>query len=56
MNNQQNSRPRAILAPDDFPLIRKAIEIYIYNYQDSISEDEKRKLTNILHRLGRVHV
>ena len=56
MNDQQKSRPRAILAPNDFPLIRKAVEVYVHNYGNSIDEEEKRKLTNILHRLGRADV
>lgn len=52
MENKQ--RPRAIFAPEDYALIRKALQVYMHNYGNSLDEEEARKLSNLLHRLGRV--
>ena len=48
------TRPRAVFAPDDYPIIRKALEVYAYNYGKSLPEEEMRKLSSLLHRLGRI--
>ena len=50
----KNDRPRSVLAPNDIPYIRKAVEIYLYNYKDSLSEEDVRNLSNLKHRLGRI--
>lgn len=48
MENQ--TRPRAVFAPDDFRIIREALAHYIKTVQgpDSV------KCANLYHRLGRV--
>jgi len=48
-------RPRAVFAPEDYAVIRKALSVYHYNYNDSLTEEEKRQISSLLHRLGRIH-
>lgn len=48
------TKPSAVFAPEDHALIRKALEVYIYNYGKSLPEEESRKLSNLLHRMGRI--
>lgn len=50
----KNDRPRSVLAPQDIPYVRKAVEVYLHNYRNSLSEDEVRSLSNLKHRLGRI--
>lgn len=52
---ENKPRPRAVFAPDDYAVIRKALEVYAYNYGKSLPEEEMRKLSSLLHRLGRVN-
>lgn len=47
-------RPRAVFAPEDYAVIRKALAVYMHNYGNSIPEDEAKKLSSLLHRLGRI--
>ena len=49
-----SSRPRAVFAPEDYALIRKALHVYMHNWGNSLSEEESRKLSNLIHRLGRL--
>jgi hypothetical protein len=49
-----SSRPRAVFAPDDYATIRKALQVYMHNYGNSLDEEESRKIASLLHRLGRV--
>lgn len=48
------TRPRAVFAPEDYALIRKALHVYMHNWGNSLDDEEARKLSNLLHRLGRV--
>ena len=50
----KNDRPRSVLAPQDIPYVRKAVEVYLHNYRNSLSEDDVRNLSNLKHRLGRI--
>ena len=50
----KNDRPRSVLAPQDIPYVRKAVEVYLHNYRNSMTEDEVRSLSNLKHRLGRI--
>lgn len=52
MENKQ--RPRAVFAPEDYAVIRKALQVYMHNYGNSLDEEEARKISSLLHRLGRV--
>lgn len=52
---ENKPRPRAVFAPDDYAVIRKALEVYAYNYGKSLPEEEMRKLSSLLHRMGRVN-
>lgn len=47
-------RPRAVFAPEDYAVIRKALAVYMHNYGNSLTEDESRKISSLMHRLGRV--
>lgn len=49
-------RPRAVFAPEDYAVIRKALSVYHYNYTDSLTEEEKRQISSLLHRLGRIEI
>jgi DNA-binding ferritin-like protein (Dps family) len=51
MSKQLNSR--AVFAPDDYATIRKALQVYMHNYGNSLDEEESRKIASLLHRLGR---
>ena len=48
------TRPRAVFADEDYAVIRKALQVYMHNYGNSLSEDEARIIARIVHRLGRV--
>lgn len=47
-------RPRAVFADTDFAVIRKALQVYMHNYGNSLSDEEARIISSLLHRLGRV--
>ena len=47
-------RPRAVFAPEDYAVIRKALQVYMHNYSNSLNDEEARKISSLLHRLGRV--
>lgn len=48
------TRPRAVFADEDYAVIRKALQVYMHNYGNSLSEDEARIIARLVHRLGRV--
>ena len=48
------NRPRAVFAPEDYPVIRKALQVYMHNYGNSLSDEEARKLSSLIHRMGRI--
>jgi len=45
------NKSRAVFAPEDYPVIRKALEIYLHTEK---SAHESRILSRLLHRLHRV--
>jgi len=55
MTTSTNKKTRAVFAPDDYPVIRKALEVYAYNYGQSLPEEEMRKLSNLIHRIQRIN-
>jgi len=48
------TRPRAVFADEDYAVIRKALQVYMHNYGNSLNEDEARIIARLVHRLGRV--
>ena len=54
MNSNSKIKPRAVFAPEDYALIYKALQVYMYNYGDSLDDDESRKIANLMHRLNRI--
>ena len=49
-------KPRAVFADIDYAVIRKALQVYMHNYGNSLSDEEARIISSLLHRLGRVNV
>jgi hypothetical protein len=47
-------KPRAVFADTDYAVIRKALQVYLHNYGNSLSDEEARIISSLLHRLGRV--
>lgn len=47
-------KPRAVFAPHDYAVIRKALQVYMHNYGQSLPDEEARVISGLLHRLGRV--
>jgi len=47
-------RPRAVLAPEDFNLLREAVQLYLMESGVNLDEEKHRKLSSLYHRLTRV--
>ena len=45
------NKSRAVFAPEDYPVMRKALELYLHTEK---SAHESRILSRLLHRLHRV--
>jgi len=45
------NKSRAVFAPEDYPVIRKALQIYLHTEK---SAHESRILSRLLHRLHRI--
>lgn len=52
--SMKQDRPRAVFAPEDYAVIRKALAVYMHNYGNSLTEEESRKISSLMHRLGRI--
>lgn len=46
-------KPRAVFADTDYPLIRRAILFYS-TYANEVTEEDKKNISRLYHRLGRV--
>lgn len=51
--NKENIRPRAVLAPEDFEILREAVQHYLRSGVN-LDEEKHRKLSSLYHRLSRV--
>lgn len=47
-------RPRAVLAPEDFNLLREAVQHYLMESGVNLDEEKHRKFSSLYHRLTRV--
>jgi len=61
MNNPERTqakwngpRSRAVLAPEDFNLLREAVQHYIMESGVNLDEEKHRKFSSLYHRLTRV--
>lgn len=52
--NHNKQRITAVFAPEDYSVIRKALQVYLHNYGTTLEEDEARIVARVLHRLGRI--
>lgn len=50
----EKSLPSAVFSPDDFVLGKRAVQVYSYNYAESLPDEVKVKLASLMHRLNRL--
>lgn len=51
MSDKSVRQVPAVFAPEDYSVIRKALQVYL---QESLEENEARIVARLLHRLGRI--
>jgi hypothetical protein len=52
---KQSKKPRAVFAPSDITIIKKAVGSYIRHCEQyCVAEEEMREALNLYHRLGRI--
>lgn len=49
-----NDKPRAVFAPEDYPLILRALKEYVYWMEPHGLPEEMSQAARIIHRLGRI--
>ena len=54
-STNDKNRPRAVFAPDDYELLKKAIGSYIRTCEQyCVAEEEMNQALSLYHRLGRL--
>jgi len=49
------SRPNAVFSPNDFVVIRKALQHYHKEYGTTLSQEEFATIASLMHRLNRIY-